>query len=156
MTPRGAHPDEFTRTASVPRLLSSGTALGIDTGVVLLVATVPYLYYSIWFHWLTDPQALPFAYIESAYILDSVALVALGLHFIWRNGQPMEGFGVVRPSWWDIPGGLAVMAVVWAINAQLIGPSCCTTFPTYRRTKFISKTPTMQHQFGRTPFGPEE
>jgi membrane protease YdiL (CAAX protease family) len=104
-------------------------ALWIETGVVLLVATVPHLFYSIWFHWLPDPQALPFAYMESAYFLESVALGALGLHFIWRSGEPREEFGIVRPSWWDIPGGLVVMAVVWTTYVQVLGPFLLHYFP---------------------------
>ena len=97
-------------------------ALWIETGVVFLVASVPHVFYSIWSHWLPDPQALPFAYLESAYLVESVALGALGLHVIWRSGEPLEEFGIVRPSWWDIPGGLFVMAVVWATDGQVLDP----------------------------------
>ena len=103
--------------------------LWIEVAVVLLVTTVPLVLYSVWCHWLPAPQALPFAYLYSASLIGSVALAALGLHFIVRSGQPLEEFGIVRPSLWDIPGGLVVLGVYWSIYSLVFGPFLTHLFP---------------------------
>jgi membrane protease YdiL (CAAX protease family) len=97
-------------------------ALWIETGVMLLVTTVPYAFYAIWFHWLPDPQALPFAFLNVASILDSASVIALGLYVIYRSQEPLEDFGIVKPSRWDIPGGILVMAADWSTYALAIQP----------------------------------
>jgi len=117
-----ADPGREEITAAGEKAWPPPRALWIETGVVLLVTTVPYVFYSIWFHWLPDPQALPFAYIESAYIFESVAFGALGLHFMWRSGEPLEEFGIVRPSRWDIPAGILVMTACWSTSGLAIDP----------------------------------
>ncbi len=94
-----------------------------DVGVVLAVVLVPAVHNG--FTHIVWPQLVPrfppVGYHETATLAMLAGWAALVFYLIRHSGRPPARFGLVRPTWLDVPWAAGLFLVVWWAGERLTG-----------------------------------
>jgi membrane protease YdiL (CAAX protease family) len=89
-----------------------------EMAAVLCLAVLPYTVHSLIYYLGVETQKPGFGIDMLMRTVGSLQVSAPLLYILWRSGQPLATFGLLRPRWFlDAAAALFLVIVIWVVNS---------------------------------------